>query len=873
MNLTREHIDAVNRRRRIIIQNDAADPPSMFGMDMSKWLDYRFNYIDEPGSQVDSIWWDIAWGNHAAYPSKILPPTQNPGLRMWLDSGIDWIKTVVDATHERGLEAFWHDRVSEVDIDHDGNVMAKTFSVKVAHPDWVVRTWWWQGLWNLASPGLREYKTAILRELAENYDFDGFQIDFSRHVPCLPEGRQWEMREHVTEYVRMVREMLLDVAAKRGRPILLSAKVPENLEGCRIDGLDVATWAEQKLVDMFTLGSRTMDVDISAFKTITEGRNIKLHPCFDDHHTTDGYRYTGIEFFRGVFGNWWQQGADGVVTFNWHCATPEVCEEVGGMPGPESQRQAYHEVGDFVMLAGRDKIFAVERRGGYPRAVGYFNKNLFSPLPAPLANDGSPRDFSLRVCDDLPAEEDRLRQVSLRVTIFGALEGDRISAEVNGIPLDAPSCDFYWKDPQIFSPKPQPPSGGDGNYTVDPGQKLLLAEFSVPASACRLGRNRITISAASRGRYPDEGDNSVLQIEKVEIHTKYLPGAQWRTDGLYKKDTCWHDARDLYVGGKGFSDTEIFFHRLPARAKKMVLPGVWAESIRSSGIFVGFTTDSVRVSARWKLLDDNLAATLAMTTLASSGVDLYARDSEGGWRWLGIGVGDNALPCVDIVIELPPEERDYLLYLPLYNIVESLEIGIDPSATITAHQPFPGKPIVYYGTSIVHGVGASRSGMTHPAILSRRLNVPMISFGFSGNGTMDLPVAELMAEIDSCLYIVDCLPNMVEPQVTERTEPFVARIRKSRSDTPILLMEDRTYANAWLKPDYAHRHAESRRALRAAYEGMVSEGVSNLHYLAGNQLLGDDDEATVDCSHPSDLGYWRYADAMEPVIRQLIIDN
>ena len=332
----------------------------------------------------------------------------------------------------------------------------------------------------------------------------------------------------------------------------------------------------------------------------------------------------------------------------------------------------------------------------------------------------------------------------------------------------------------------------------------------------------------------------------------------------------WVDSSALHTGGKGFVDTELPFHRLPARAKKLVRPDVWKESSRSSGVYVAFTTDSSRISAHWSLLDD-LAPFPVMSVLASSGVDLYARDENGRWRWLSMGAPDTRHPCVDIVEGLPSGARDYLLYLPLYNVVTSLEIGIDQTATIVPHQPFPSiKPIVYYGSSIVHGIGASRPGMTHAAILSRRLNWPITSFGFSGSATMDIEVAELMAELDSILYIIDCLPNLAEPGITERIEPMVHKIREIRPDTPILLMEDRTYARAWLLADYQEYHDTGRRALRAAFERLIADGITGLHYLEGDTLLGNDDDATVDCSHPTDLGYTRYADVMEPVLRKIL---
>ena len=46
----------------------------------------------------------------------------------------------------------------------------KVYPLKAAHPDWIIRTWWWQGMWNLTVPGAREHKVRVLRELAENYD-------------------------------------------------------------------------------------------------------------------------------------------------------------------------------------------------------------------------------------------------------------------------------------------------------------------------------------------------------------------------------------------------------------------------------------------------------------------------------------------------------------------------------------------------------------------------------------------------------------------------------------------------------------------------------------------------------------------------------
>lgn len=410
--------------------------------------------------------------------------------------------------------------MNELDISPSlGLEMENLLPEKAAYQDWVIRSWWWQGMWNLAEPGLRRHKVAELRELAELYDFDGFQIDFARTTPCLPVGRQWELRDHVTEFMRMVRAMLLEVEAKRGRPILLSARIPENLEGCRIDGFDVETWMRLNLVDMLSLGSRSMDVDIAAFRKLTNDAKIKLYPCLDDAHSTDGYVHPPIEFFRGVFGNWWQQGADGIETFNWACARSEIRETVGGgWNGCESHRQAYHECGEPAIMTGKDKIFAVERRGGYPYSEGYMNQNLTSPLPAMLAYDGRPTSLRMRICDDLAPAESSIEGITLQVVVFDAKPGDLVTATVNGVALDTGTkYDFNWKDSQIFSPQPQPISGYIVIPPVNPNQKLLRITFNVPPKICRLCENSVELCSAARAPHL----LAPLQIEKVEMHVRY----------------------------------------------------------------------------------------------------------------------------------------------------------------------------------------------------------------------------------------------------------------------------------------------------------------------------------------------------------------
>ena len=118
--------------------------------------------------------------------------------------------------------------------------------------------------------------------------------------------------------------------------------------------------------------------------------------------------------------------------------------------------------------------------------------------------------------------------------------------------------------------------------------------------------------------------------------------------------------------------------------------------------------------------------------------------------------------------------------------------------------------------------------------------------------------------------MIDCLPNMAPQAVKERTRDFVKRLRTARPNVPILLVEDRSYSNAFLIRSAKERNQNSRRELRSAMRDLKRDGVSGLYYLEGESLLGDDNLGTVDGSHPTDLGFMRMADQFEPVLKKMM---
>jgi hypothetical protein len=214
--------------------------------------------------------------------------------------------------------------------------------------------------------------------------------------------------------------------------------------------------------------------------------------------------------------------------------------------------------------------------------------------------------------------------------------------------------------------------------------------------------------------------------------------------------------------------------------------------------------------------------------------------------------------------------REYVAYLPLYNGLESLEIGVNTGAKFEKLAPRAEKPIVFYGTSITHGACASRPGMVHTAILGRHLECPVVNLGFSGNGKMDAAVGEFLAKIDAAIYVIDCLPNMGPAEVRQKCPALVKQLHAAHPETPIVLVEDRRNTNSWILPARDQFHTENHAALRESYDALKKEGVANLYYIPGDALLGDDAEGATDGSHPNDLGFMRQAAVFEPVLRPLL---
>ena len=343
---------------------------------------------------------------------------------------------------------------------------------------------------------------------------------------------------------------------------------------------------------------------------------------------------------------------------------------------------------------------------------------------------------------------------------------------------------------------------------------------------------------------------------------------------LTAQEVVYKDASMLPVYGKVAEKTNTRYERLPSYLQGVSRDPVWYLGTNSAGLFIRFRSNSTSIHARWESMYNNSMS--HMTDTGTKGLDLYAL-VDGEWRHAGCAQPRDKKSERTIIANMDPIEREYMLYLSLYDGVSSLEIGVDKGATLdlpAVDSPKREKPVVMYGTSILQGGCANRPGMAHTNILGRRLDREVINLGFSGNALLDMEIAELMASVDDPgLFVLDYAPNAYADMIDANGEDFFRVIRDAHPDVPVIFIEDVIFPHALFDKAILKEVTDKNLAQRRLYDKLKKAGEKNIYYISAEGMIGDDGEATVDSIHFTDLGAMRYVDHVIPVIRKALRKN
>ena len=348
-----------------------------------------------------------------------------------------------------------------------------------------------------------------------------------------------------------------------------------------------------------------------------------------------------------------------------------------------------------------------------------------------------------------------------------------------------------------------------------------------------------------------------------------------------KTEFRWHSADEtpFRLSGFAFRTPGGPFHRMPDAPAGTYSPGVTGLARHTSGGELAFRTDSTRLAVRVRLADTARMYHMALSGCA--GFDFYL-GAPGKERFIGLPRFSAAAEAYELeLLSFPLDPgvmREWKVFFPLYGGIAEFALGLDPDAKIEAPPPWRDpRPVVVYGTSVTQGGCATRPGMSPTNILSRRWNVPVLNFGFSGSGKGEPEVIEALLRVENPrLFILDYIGNAGFEGYRKTIGPALDTIRAKHPAVPIALATSLCRNSALLLPEcrdrarefaaanaYIHDLASARRAdgdpaIRVLESGLYSR-------------FPDWDECTVDGTHFTDLGFSRLAELWDAQLKDILV--
>jgi len=342
-----------------------------------------------------------------------------------------------------------------------------------------------------------------------------------------------------------------------------------------------------------------------------------------------------------------------------------------------------------------------------------------------------------------------------------------------------------------------------------------------------------------------------------------------------QQQTKWYQPQ--FVEGVCVLDSSDIFHRLPVSMKDSIRKPVWDLSENTAGEFIHFKTTATEITVRYTLASKNFSMP-HMPSTGVSGLDLFAIDVNGNWNWAPARYhfGDTCSYTFRnlFLVKNGTDVSDFYLYLPLYNSVKWLSIGVNEKDSFLFAEKRKEKPIVAYGTSILQGAVASRPGLAWTNILQRNLDRTIVNLGFSGNGRFEKPIFDLMAKVDAQMYILDCMPNLTkgysEEEIKNRVVYGVNKLREKDKDVPILFTEHAIgYAPFFMDTARLNEYHHSSLMIEKIFNELQKTGIRNI-YLLTDKEIDFDINSTTEGLHPNDIGMMKYAVAYEQKIRHIL---
>ena len=323
------------------------------------------------------------------------------------------------------------------------------------------------------------------------------------------------------------------------------------------------------------------------------------------------------------------------------------------------------------------------------------------------------------------------------------------------------------------------------------------------------------------------------------------------------------EASDLTMLGKMFDDIPHQYHRIDT-ARFHGFTDKESMLMRfSTGLAVCFRTDASTINVMTQY--GEIGHQSCTTDISARGYDLYIK-KDGKWLYAFSKEGTEGE--IALIHNMDRTMKDCIVYFPMYSEILSCKIGVPEGATLEAlPSPFRYR-IGVFGSSFMHGVSTSRSGMTVPNQFTRNTGIQLLSLACSGRCLLQPYFADVIKAADVDAFIFDTFSNPRADLIEERLFPFIESIQEAHPDIPLIFMQ--TIHKASTHFDTEWQSIEKDKTETA--ERLMKEACKKYDNVYFIEPCAHDKyhETSVDGTHPDDRGYQLWEQSIEkPVLRIL----
>jgi hypothetical protein len=348
-----------------------------------------------------------------------------------LDQGVDWLAEAAKACRTHQVAPWVSIRMNDfhghrnIDGSFFNPPIMKDPAMRLKRSAYspTMRDAQYRDALNFEQPAVRAYMMAQIREVVEDYDYDGLELDWLRNPVCCEPNASDATIGMMTDWFREIRALTERRARQLGRPYPLGFRIPGKLETLKSIGIDVATLAREGTLDFVSPSSfwatswemphdalrRELGDQVAIYGVVEDGANFMVTraPAQD---LTQNIRYisSSREALHANAAGKHALGVDGIEWFNFYCT------DQTRLPGQLSDYANLRDIQRPEFLRGQPKHYSFSTHGAgvfyppfdlTPQIPVQLQPGWSHPFRIPMASEPTDRGLELVVQVVLKAGE------------------------------------------------------------------------------------------------------------------------------------------------------------------------------------------------------------------------------------------------------------------------------------------------------------------------------------------------------------------------------------------------------------------------------------------------------------------------------------